>query len=133
MLITSVWSKLQKHFLSIHDCGGNLHQAQPLCTIYFLLFANARLTYLVIGSISDFGTLNEIVCVSSLYWLLRPALSLLPPCFGLLAFIMQPSSLQSGKSQALWQVCFICLYILQRVQLSKQRSNHSHHIFDRIY
>jgi hypothetical protein len=30
MLITSVWSKLQKHFLSIQDCGGNLHQAQPL-------------------------------------------------------------------------------------------------------
>ena len=51
-----------------------------LCTIYFLLFASARLTYLVIGSISDFGTRNEIVCVSSLYWLLRPALVLLPPC-----------------------------------------------------
>jgi hypothetical protein len=28
--LTSVWSKLQKHFLSIHNCGGNLHQAQTL-------------------------------------------------------------------------------------------------------
>ena len=34
---------------------------KTLPKIYFLLFASARLTYLVIGSISDFGTLKEIV------------------------------------------------------------------------